>query len=279
MREHPLRLVPIDLPKDETLIWWMRTGENTAHHWSAIQKLLSASEQERANRFHFDRDRYSYSVAHAMTRLLTASLLSRAPQTITFEYNTWGKPELFEASGLRVNWSHTHGLAAVAVAWADDVGIDVECLNRRVAYQALAERYFSSAEARIIADTPNTDRADVFFRLWTLKEAFVKAVGRGLSLPLDSFEIKLSPDSCQPWLVRSPIDFGPARQWQLWDSRIGPCHQVAMVRRNGHWRGDVRTCELTANDLINPESRLSRLRCSSFGFFSHHLSKALSEWS
>lgn len=256
MHEHLLRFAESGLAEDETLIWWMRTGETASADWSAVERILAVAERARAHRFYFERDRSSYCAAHAMKRLLSASLLACDPQTIGCDYNPWGKPELIESNGLRINWSHTHGLAAVAVAWADDVGVDVECLDRQVSQCALAKRYFSSTEARVIANTPAASQTEVFLRHWTLKEAFVKAVGRGLSLPLDSFEINLTEDGRKAFLARCPADCGAVTQWQLWDRAIASHYRIAIARRSGHGGGAVRTREMTSRDLVTLQSRL-----------------------
>ncbi|WP_193222343.1 4'-phosphopantetheinyl transferase family protein [Alkalilimnicola sp. S0819] len=164
--------------------------------WPALEALLDAAERERAARFHFDHDRRAYIAAHALLRATLSALTGLGAPDLRFSLNVYGKPELVPAPGVppyRVNLSHTRGLAAVAVSLEQDVGVDVEWLGRRPPGLALADRYFAPSECAWLAARPEADRHEALLTLWTLKEAYIKAVGLGLSLPLDAFAFELEP--------------------------------------------------------------------------------------
>jgi len=153
--------------------------------------LLSADERARHERFVFARDRRDFAEAHALTRRALSLYERPAPADWTFEVAPGGKPglprELAGSPPLVFNLSHTHGLVGCAVARGAEVGFDVELIDRAVDEQGIAERFFTPAECADIDGCAATERPVRFIELWTLKEAYIKAVGRGLSHPLDEF--------------------------------------------------------------------------------------------
>jgi 4'-phosphopantetheinyl transferase len=141
-----------------------------------------------------------------------------------FRINAWGKPELDGAGPkLRFNLTHTRGLAACAVTASGDLGIDVEGVDPAVDGLELARQFFALQEAALLARVPVAQRDVVFCRLWTLKEAFIKAVGQGLSMPLDAFSFTLDPVvfACAPALGQDPA------QWRFAAMALGARHWVA----------------------------------------------------
>ena len=177
-------------------VWWMPTdqvGTADCHRWLAI---LDRDERERADRFRFEWDRRDFIAAHALLRHMLAFHLGRPAEAWQFAANGFGKPAI--AEGLRVpdidfNLSHARDLVAAAVALHAAVGIDVEKIDPAKADFAVAQRYFAPAEIEILRRTPSTEQAVCFFRLWTLKEAYLKATGAGFGTSLDSFAFTLSP--------------------------------------------------------------------------------------
>jgi 4'-phosphopantetheinyl transferase len=149
--------------------------------------VLSAEERAHYRRFRFERDRCAYAVAHALLRLSLSRHAEVAPQSWAFREEPGGKPALLAPAGaahLSFNLSHTHGLVACAITSVARVGIDVEAIDRRVD-DRVVRRFFSPAEAAALSRCrPGALRAGRFFDLWTLKEAYIKAIGRGLSHPL-----------------------------------------------------------------------------------------------
>jgi 4'-phosphopantetheinyl transferase len=186
---------------------------------------LAPEEQARADRFRFARDRIIHIVAHAMLRHVLAA---RTAAPIRFRHNEWGKPELdAPANRLRFNLTHTRGLAACAVTRDHDIGIDAEALDTAVDTQAIAESHFAPAEVARLRAMPEAERTVGFFRFWTLKEAFIKAVGRGLSMPLDGFAFSLDPlrFTCEPDLGVDPD------AWRFHERSPGQTHRLAVAVR------------------------------------------------
>jgi 4'-phosphopantetheinyl transferase len=145
--------------------------------------LLTPDELERAARFRFDRDRNRYIVCRGTLRELLGV-------TGRFVYGPYGKPRL-EGSEIRFNVSHSHGLGMIAIAQGREVGCDIERIEQKFADEQIPERFFSPAEVAALRALPEPEQCEAFFRCWTRKEAFIKACGMGVSLPLDSFDVTL----------------------------------------------------------------------------------------
>ena len=169
---------------------YIETGRVPEQGWDRLALSLSEEERRRAMRFHFARDRHVYVAGHALMRDMLSRATGRAPHTWQFAKGPHGKPEAISAPGeprLRINLSHTRGLAAVALTLDADIGVDVEWVARDTSYMDLARRYFAEAEQRHLANTPPDQQRGVFFAFWTLKEAYIKAIGLGLAMPLADF--------------------------------------------------------------------------------------------
>lgn len=178
------------------------------HVWSAeldrepseLQRLeatLSQEEKARANRFHFVRDKNRFIVARGVLRELLGGYLHRTPADLEFSYGLHGKPFLSSAnasSELCFNLSHSAGLAVYAIATGRNLGIDVEFVRPDYAEEDIARRYFSVQEVSDLRSLPPENKDEGFFHCWTRKEAYLKACGMGLRIPLDSFAVSLSPD-------------------------------------------------------------------------------------
>jgi 4'-phosphopantetheinyl transferase len=161
-----------------------------------LESTLSSNERERARRFIFERDRNSFTIARAILRHLLGQYLKCPPQTVAFSYGSNGKPELggsHSRSPIRFNLSHSHGLAVFAVTLDRRVGIDVELVRTESAGEDIAARYFSELETNELRSLPAEQQPEGFFLCWTRKEAYVKAKGAGLQIPLNSFHVSLSP--------------------------------------------------------------------------------------
>jgi 4'-phosphopantetheinyl transferase len=180
--------------RDRVALWWLATDRVPPDGWSALSGLLSDAERARAQRFHFERDRHSYILAHALCRGLLSACTARAPGSFSFEPGDHGKPEVAVLPGegrLRVNISHTRGMAAAALTVDHDIGVDVEWLGRNVGASAVAASHFAPSEQAVLAAAPEAQKTETFLAFWTLKEAYVKAIGKGLSQPLQSFAFDL----------------------------------------------------------------------------------------
>jgi len=158
--------------------------------------LLSPAEITRMQRFRFDKHRWQFLLSHAFLRHVLSRYLGCPAESIAYGYNDYGKPFVDAAAGqpeLCFSLSHANGLACCAVAKDGDVGVDVECTDRQVNGADISEQYFSIAEfADMMALADEQTRKERFFQLWVLKEAYIKAKGLGLSLPLDQFSFNFS---------------------------------------------------------------------------------------
>ena len=220
------------LADDDVCVWLAETAA-----WSApedrqrLMMLLSEEERARFQRFHFDEDRLAFLVAHGLVRMALSRYAPVAPAEWTFSADSYGKPSIAApASTLSFSLSHTRSLVACAVVRGRPVGVDVEDASRPAPLE-IAERYFGPGERRDISATDPDQRTRRFFEYWTLKEAYVKACGLGLSLPLDRFELRRDAEGA--WRIAfapPPLD-DPAAWWfRAWST---PTHQAAVALRTG----------------------------------------------
>lgn len=199
---------------------------------AVLGQLLSPPERERAGRFRSAEHRNRYIVARARLRELLAARLKIEPAEIGIATAEHGKPVLAEAhaaSGWEFNLSHSGDMAVYAFARGRPVGIDVERI-RDVPHAAdIAERFFSPTEAAAYRALPESRRNLAFLACWTRKEAFIKALGEGLSHPLDAFDVSLDLDR-PAQITRIGNRTGPDFEWSLTSFRIGPDYVGAVVR-------------------------------------------------
>ena len=176
-------------------LWAMPVGGLTEADVAPWREILDDRERARAARFAFERNRVEYIAAHALTRRLLAAETGEPPTAFRYEAGEKGKPvALCDGRPLAVqfNLSHTGGLVAVAAARGLELGVDAEAIDRKVELE-VADRYFFGAEAEWLATLEPARRTEGFLRLWTLKEAYIKATGRGLSQSLDEFWFEVDP--------------------------------------------------------------------------------------
>jgi 4'-phosphopantetheinyl transferase len=174
--------------------------------------LLSPAERSRCDRFIRDDDRREYALAHALLRMTLSSLIGSDPDALAFEADSYGKPRLSDSAGVSFSLTHTHGLVACAVARGREVGVDAEAIDRRIDAQGIASRHFTESETGYITAGEGEQQPERFFKVWTLKEAFLKATGRGLSQSLDTISFDLEENDT----VRYSLSPGTADQsWQF----------------------------------------------------------------
>jgi 4'-phosphopantetheinyl transferase len=207
----------------EVCVRWMVLGPDSAV--GALWSLLDASEKAQADRFRVAADRAAYIAAHALLRHTLSRGASIAPSEWRFRTSEGGKPELDAAMappGLHFSLSHTRGLAACAAGSVRALGIDAEAWCEPAPIE-LADHYFAPEEARFVTDLAPEERPSAFYRLWTLKEAYLKATGRGLAAALDSFAFSLEPTRL------ALVESGSAAAWQFAEFRPGLSHSVALA--------------------------------------------------
>jgi 4'-phosphopantetheinyl transferase len=163
--------------------------------WLPMLECLSPDEETRAARFRFESDRHRFVAARIALREILGSHLGVPPREIVLTYRPSGKPALASdmAVGIEFNLSHCQGLALIVVASGRRLGVDLEFVHPGAAEEPLAERFFSAPEVTALRALPHDLQDEAFFACWTRKEAYLKARGDGLSIPLDSFTVSLAP--------------------------------------------------------------------------------------
>jgi 4'-phosphopantetheinyl transferase len=175
---------------------WRADLDDSRWETGRFREMLSEDEIQRAVGYHFERERRHFILRRGMLRSILGRYLSIAAAEVGFVYNPYGKPALETRGGeegLQFNMSHSEGLMLVALRRGRRVGIDIEHVRADLEIEEIAARYFSTAEQAALHALPSEDKLRAFFACWTRKEAFIKALGQGLSLPLDAFDVTLAP--------------------------------------------------------------------------------------
>ncbi|HVY45201.1 MAG TPA: 4'-phosphopantetheinyl transferase superfamily protein [Minicystis sp.] len=225
------------LPPGEVHLDWVRAPPKLD---PALERdylaLLNDAERARHDRFHFERTRHEFLVTRALVRTTLSRYADVEPAAWSFKANAWGRPEI-DAPGaharLGFNLTNTEGLVAIVVADAREVGCDVEDVNRRGETVAIANRFFSAREVEDLGRVPAAEQRARFFDYWTLKEAYIKARGMGLAIPLGDFSFVIRRGA------PIAIEFAPALEddpssWQFEQLRPTERHvlSVAIRRRD-----------------------------------------------
>jgi 4'-phosphopantetheinyl transferase len=193
------------------------------HLWSARLDLpsqtlddclhvVSADERERAARFHFEEHRRRFVAARALLRIILGAYVKVPPHRIRFAYSPNGKPAL-PGDAVHFNASHSEERAVFAIAADTPIGVDLERVRPLPDLDQIADRFFSAPESAALAALAPSHRTEAFFRCWTRKEAFVKALGDGLSYPLDRFAVSLAEAAAVDSVEG---DSAKARQWSMY---------------------------------------------------------------
>jgi 4'-phosphopantetheinyl transferase len=210
--------------------WYLPVADDSSYPWAKYEDLLSRDEKERASRFVRPSDRRHYTAAHALLRVMLSSWAEVPARLWRFRLGPQGRPEVepgLSALPLRFSLSHTDGLVSAVVTSHRAVGLDIEAVDRRVHDMSDVVRFFAPEEIRVLDACAPQSRERAFFETWTMKEAFVKATGLGLSLPLDRFAVALDP----PRLLFAPAGWAPPAAWQFWLTKPSSAHQMAVVAR------------------------------------------------
>jgi 4'-phosphopantetheinyl transferase len=209
---------------------WRQSLEPWSHPVERYRSVLSPDELQRAGRFRFDRDRNEFLVSRATLRTLLGCYLDIPANQLRFFYSEYGRPLLPAsdyAEEVDFNVSHSDGMLLLAFTRGRKIGIDIEKVRRDFVTAEIAERFFSAAERLALRELPHEQRHEAFFRCWTRKEAFIKALGEGLRHPLDQFDVSLAAGQ-PPTLLATRPDAGEARRWLLWNVPV-PSDYVAAL--------------------------------------------------
>ncbi len=190
---------------------------------------LADSERARAARFHHLSDRWEFILGRVMARHLLSARCGTAPGDFRFVENSHGRPEIAHPSldrPLRFNLSHSGGLVACVIGEAGQIGVDVERLERPPIDRRVIQRYCSEAEQAALADMPDLMRHERFLQLWTLKEAYVKARGTGLTLPLRDVSFDIGTEGPGDVSFNGVDD---ESRWMFAHTRLEPKHLLAVA--------------------------------------------------
>jgi len=229
--------VRLTLEKHEVHVWRAALDDLRAC-LDNLSEILSDDEQERAKRYRFRKDRERFVLARGLLRRILSRYADLSPKQLKFDYNAYGKPDLKEELNrheLRFNVSHSGGLALYAVTCGRALGVDVERIRAEFCDEQIAEQFFSPAEVAALRALPASLQPQAFFNCWTRKEAYIKARGKGLSMPLDQFDVSLAPGEPVA-LLKNRYDSEEASRWVLQEVSVGACHVASIAVEGRDWR-------------------------------------------
>ena len=209
---------------------WRMNLDDAAHRLPEWNALLAPDEAARAAAFYFERDRRRYATGRGILRILLGRYADQPPRDLLFRYNPQGKPALVRFPQLQFNLAHSNAWAVLAVGGGQPLGIDIEHLREIDDLDSLARSTFSPNENAVFARVPPHQKTQAFFNCWTRKEAYIKAVGEGLSHPLDSFDVSLLPGE-PVRLLRVVGQPEEANRWAFHSFSIGKDYVGAVAAR------------------------------------------------
>lgn len=226
----------------------VRFAESDVHLWRVSldrpeselprwMSLLSDDERRRAERYRIAAPRRQFITARSALRRILAMGLGVSPMEIGFEYGPHGKPLLREptfARDVQFNVSHSGELALIAVARRRRLGVDLERIRSELRFLPLAQRFFSPREVQELQRVSAEQQREAFFHCWTRKESYIKAEERGLSLPLDRFDVSLQPEA-PACLLQCLDDPHAAARWSMVALDPAPGYVGALIAEGADW--------------------------------------------
>lgn len=202
-----------------------------------LSAALSDDERHRTKRFVQDRRRLRFVIGRACLRILLGGYLQLPPTELIFSYGSHGKPALradSAAASIRFNLAHSQDIALYAFALDREVGVDVEHWHAVEDGPGIAQRFFAPEEVRELAALPPDRWEEGFFRCWTRKEAYLKARGEGLAIPLSTFFVTVGPGERKAW-VRSTVDPECVSRWSVIEIRPATRSSAAIAAEGSDW--------------------------------------------
>lgn len=225
-----------NLEANEVHLWRLNLQARACgvEKWKSI---LSADEKSRAARYHREIDRQYFIAGRATLRQILGCYLKTDPAALTFAYSEKEKPSVGgaqAAAGIEFNISHSGSIALLAFARQREIGVDVEQIRHDFDTAKIAARFFSAAEQKELAALPEEQRSEAFFLCWTRKEAYIKATGKGLSLPLHQFDVSLAPKEQNALLACRP-DPHEREKWVMRDISVPEGYAAAICVSGSGW--------------------------------------------
>ncbi len=233
---------------------------------AAYRELLSPEELAQEPRFYFSKDRRCYLVTRALVRTVLSKYVNLSPREWAFSRSAYGRPEIENTSvqgeRLSFNLSHTSSMIVLAVSRQRALGIDIENYHRRKGTMDLARRYFAAQEAGALSQAPGHQLQCRFFEYWTLKEAYVKARGLGLSIALDKFSFSY-PAAGKIEMFAEPDLGDDCRRWQFWQFKLDPGYLIALCAERRASGNECLTIRRAIPLVSETDVRLEAVRSSS----------------
>jgi 4'-phosphopantetheinyl transferase len=196
---------------------WAASLEQTPECTAEFLSILSRDEKERAKRFYFERDRNHYIAGRGMLRTLLGNYLETEPARVEFIYGVHGKPALgapFNGKNFEFNLSHSKDQALYAFNWGQPIGVDIEYVQSMKDMDDFAAQFFTHNECKLIHSLSKDQKQETFFKIWTCKEAFLKANGSGLTTPINQVEVSFANEGTIS-LTSIGADLEQAAYWRL----------------------------------------------------------------
>lgn len=216
---------------DQIHLWFAYVDEiQNLHLLHRYRNLLTEEERQQEKRFHFMHDQRRYLITRALVRAVLSQYVEVTPDQWLFTKNAYGRPEIAYpdvASKIAFNLSHTKNLIVLGVTRGDTLGVDVENVELRNPPLDLASAFFSPNEVADLVALPTEAQSQRFFQYWTLKEAYVKARGMGLSIPLDQFEFAFTKERQIKFSTHSSLNDRQSR-WHFWQFQPSKDHLLAV---------------------------------------------------
>ena len=223
----------MDLSNDDLHVWRASLDQDRTTILK-LSALLALDEHQRAEKYLRSIDRDRFIIARGVLRKIISAYLHIAPCEVRFVYNEYGKPFLSPDQNHRAlsfNLSHSNSLALYAVACARCVGIDIEYMREDFATLEVAERFFSKDEFETLKAAPAEQRTRAFFNCWSRKESYIKAIGMGVSYPLDGFTVSLA-SNVMPALLKVDTDATEAARWKMYELDVAEGYAAALIVEN-----------------------------------------------
>jgi len=227
------------LKADEYHLWY--TQPQLCHDLDLLHRykqLLTDGETKKQGRYIFEKDRHDALVTRAFIRDVLSQYMPTSPQDWKFTKGEHGKPEIFEPSWpLRFNISHTKELIICAITLVNDIGCDVENIERKSDVLAIADRFFSRLESKELSSLPEAGQRSRFFDYWTLKESYIKAWGQGLAIPLSDFSFHIGESKSEKHNSNISLSFSSKREddqkrWKSWIFYPNQTHRISVSIRS-----------------------------------------------
>jgi 4'-phosphopantetheinyl transferase len=227
-----LEMPPVDLQlTDDEIHIWFAVLDRPESEFRGFMHTLSIDEKLKAGRFHFHEDRNRFIAAHRILRMLLGRYLSVKANELRFIEGENGKPEIaepFSRDTIHFNLSHSDGVALFAFSRKQEIGVDIEHIRDIPEMEQIVERFFTAAEKAVFGSLPQEKKRDAFFNCWTRKEAFIKAIGKGLSWPLDKIDVTQVLGEGNTGLT-SEGDPREVPDWSIQDLRLAPAYAGAFA--------------------------------------------------